>query len=81
MPLKEFKKFFSSKTSFSRKMATESSKENNTLMERYRAAMILSGAGDALGYYRSKWEMNFDGKDIHKQLEKMGGLKEITTSS
>uniref|UniRef100_A0A8C6UM66 ADP-ribosylarginine hydrolase n=1 Tax=Neogobius melanostomus TaxID=47308 RepID=A0A8C6UM66_9GOBI len=35
-------------------------------MENYKAAMLLSGVGDALGYKHGDWEFNFSGPDIHK---------------
>ena len=60
---------------------TEKSHGDASMLEKYKAAMVLSGAGDALGYYRSKWEMNLVGNDIQKKVVKMGGIKNITTSS
>lgn len=35
-------------------------------MEHYKAAMLLSGAGDALGYRNQLWEYNESGPAIHK---------------
>ncbi|XP_057682517.1 ADP-ribosylarginine hydrolase isoform X1 [Corythoichthys intestinalis] len=46
-------------------------------VEHYKAAMLLSGVGDALGYRNQKWEYNESGPDIHKELEELGGLKNI----
>ncbi|XP_061562682.1 ADP-ribosylarginine hydrolase isoform X2 [Phycodurus eques] len=46
-------------------------------MEHYKAAMLLSGAGDALGYRNQRWEYNKSGPAIHKELEELGGLKNI----
>ncbi|KAK1151996.1 ADP-ribosylarginine hydrolase isoform X2 [Acipenser oxyrinchus oxyrinchus] len=43
----------------------------------YRAAMLLSGAGDALGYRNQLWEYNQSGPCIHRELQEMGGLKNI----
>lgn len=35
-------------------------------VEHYKAAMLLSGAGDALGYRNQQWEYNESGATIHK---------------
>ena len=48
-----------------------------SLKERYEAALVLSAAGDALGYKNGKWEFCQSGITIHEELEKLGGLNEI----
>ena len=48
-----------------------------SLEERYEAAMVLSGVGDALGYKNGKWEFCQSGIYIHEELEQLGGLSEI----
>ena len=50
------------------------------LLERYHASMLLSAAGDALGFKNGGWEFCYDGKIIHEQLEKLGGLTKINVS-
>ncbi|XP_052767910.1 uncharacterized protein LOC128208392 [Mya arenaria] len=48
-----------------------------SLQERYVASMVLSGTGDALGYKNGDWEFCHSGKDIHRELEELGGLEKI----
>uniref|UniRef100_A0A3P8VCW3 ADP-ribosylarginine hydrolase n=1 Tax=Cynoglossus semilaevis TaxID=244447 RepID=A0A3P8VCW3_CYNSE len=44
----------------------------------YKAAMLLSGAGDALGYRNQLWEYNESGPHVLLQeLQELGGLKNI----
>uniref|UniRef100_A0A8C8S6V6 ADP-ribosylarginine hydrolase n=1 Tax=Pelusios castaneus TaxID=367368 RepID=A0A8C8S6V6_9SAUR len=43
----------------------------------YRAAMVLSGAGDALGYRNQRWEYCPSGPQIHAELAQLGGLQGI----
>ncbi|XP_053554733.1 ADP-ribosylhydrolase ARH1-like isoform X2 [Bombina bombina] len=47
------------------------------LVDNYMAAMVLSGAGDALGFYNDKWEFCDSGTEIHSQLAHLGGLEKI----
>jgi ADP-ribosylarginine hydrolase len=44
---------------------------------RYEAAMVLSGAGDALGYKNGSWEFCHHGIEIHKELDSLGGIKAL----
>ena len=60
-----------------RKMASNTSKENDN-KDKYIAAMVLAGVGDALGYRSGNWEFNFVGKDIHKEVDALGGLKNLS---
>ncbi|TWW81317.1 [Protein ADP-ribosylarginine] hydrolase [Takifugu flavidus] len=46
-------------------------------LEHYKAAMVLSGAGDALGYRNKLWEFNMSGPAIHQEVKELGGLKNI----
>lgn len=39
--------------------------------------MVLSGAGDALGYRNQRWEYCTSGPQIHQELQEMGGLGKI----
>ncbi|XP_033754156.1 protein ADP-ribosylarginine hydrolase-like [Pecten maximus] len=47
------------------------------ISQRYQASMVLTGVGDALGYYHGRWEFCHSGETIHKELEKLGGLSKI----
>ncbi|XP_060688862.1 inactive ADP-ribosyltransferase arh2 [Hemiscyllium ocellatum] len=47
-------------------------------MEHYRAAMVLGGVGDALGYRNSMWENCPSGVMILEELKVLGGLESIT---
>ncbi|KAL6474911.1 hypothetical protein MHYP_G00159510 [Metynnis hypsauchen] len=49
-----------------------------TTLEHYKAGMLLSGVGDALGYRNELWEYNESGPAIHQELQELGGLKNIT---
>ena len=48
------------------------------MLERYVASMVLSGCGDALGYYNGRWEFCNSGPTIHQELEELGGLDNIS---
>ena len=48
-----------------------------SLKQRYEAAMVLSGVGDALGYKNGSWEFCHSGEEIHKELKKLGGVDNI----
>jgi len=53
---------------------------NDDLKEKYRAAMLLSAVGDALGYKNQEWEYCKSGPQIHRELEALGGLSNISAS-
>lgn len=55
--------------------------EKTGMQDRYEAAMVLSGVGDALGYYNGRWEFCHSGATIHDELNKMGGLSKIKVNS
>ena len=57
--------------------ATRDGGTDAELAERYRASMVLSGVGDAMGYHNGKWEFCHSGRDIHDDLKKMGGLDKL----
>ncbi|XP_060700623.1 ADP-ribosylarginine hydrolase [Hemiscyllium ocellatum] len=50
------------------------------LLQRYVAAMVLSGVGDALGFRNESWEFCASGQQIHKELQELGGLDNINVS-
>lgn len=43
-------------------------------MEKFQAAMVLGGVGDALGYRKGRWESCISGVRIQKELSDLGGL-------
>ena len=47
------------------------------LAEHFRASMLLSGVGDAMGFRNGKWEFNYNGTKIHKELEELGGIENL----
>ena len=38
------------------------------MQKRYQACMLLAAVGDAIGYKRGKWEFNYNGLAIHKEM-------------
>ena len=51
------------------------------MRQKYVAAMVMAGVGDALGYYCGSWEFNFSGKNIHSEVEMLGGLSKLKNES
>uniref|UniRef100_UPI00398E6788 ADP-ribosylhydrolase ARH1-like n=1 Tax=Pristiophorus japonicus TaxID=55135 RepID=UPI00398E6788 len=51
------------------------------LMQRYVAAMVLSGVGDALGFNNEQWEFCKSGELIQAELRKLGGLRQLDVSA
>ena len=45
--------------------------------ERFVAAMVLAGVGDAMGYKNGEWEFNFVGENIHKAVKSLGGVRKL----
>ena len=43
----------------------------------FKAIMMLSGVGDALGYKNGAWEFCHSGPAIHKELQQLGGLEKL----
>lgn len=48
-------------------------------LERYKAAMLLSGVGDALGYRNQLWEYNESGPAIHQVRARQTGKEKSQT--
>ncbi|XP_067442327.1 inactive ADP-ribosyltransferase arh2 [Thunnus thynnus] len=46
-------------------------------MEKFKAAMVLGGVGDALGYRKGHWEDCISGRKIQEELASLGGLGAI----
>lgn len=46
-------------------------------MDQFKASMVLSAVGDALGYKNGEWEFCHSGEAIHQQLQTLGGLEKI----
>ncbi|BFZ02962.1 hypothetical protein BsWGS_06001 [Bradybaena similaris] len=49
----------------------------SSLKERYVYAMVLSGVGDALGYYNGAFEFCHVGSAIYEKVRQLGGLEQI----
>lgn len=47
------------------------------MIDRYRACMVLSAVGDAMGYKNGDWEFNTSGKIIHQQMSDITNQKGI----
>lgn len=43
-------------------------------MEKFKAAMVLGAAGDALGYRKARWANCTSGRKIQEELASLGGL-------
>lgn len=43
-------------------------------MEKFQAALVLGGVGDALGYRKGCWEISSSAVEIQKELVSLGGL-------
>ncbi|XP_014345183.1 inactive ADP-ribosyltransferase arh2 [Latimeria chalumnae] len=46
-------------------------------MEKFKAAMVLGGVGDALGYRNSTWENCTAGLKVQEEVNKQGGLEKL----
>ena len=46
-------------------------------LDQFKASMVLSAVGDALGYKNGEWEFCHSGEAIHQQLQTLGGLQKI----
>ena len=46
-------------------------------LDQFKASMVLSAVGDALGYKNGEWEFCHSGEAIHRELKNLGGLEKI----
>ena len=51
-----------------------------TSIDRFKASLLLSATGDALGYKNGEWEFCYQGSVIHDQLKELGGLNNISVN-
>ncbi|KAF4084626.1 hypothetical protein AMELA_G00108360 [Ameiurus melas] len=51
--------------------------ESPATVDHYKAGMVLSGVGDALGF---RWEFIYSGPKIHQEVQNLGGVKKISVS-
>ena len=47
---------------------------SNAAQEKYIAAMVLGGVGDAMGYKNGNWEFCRRGQAIYDEVKGMGGI-------
>lgn len=45
--------------------------------DQFKACMLLSAVGDALGYKNGSWEFCHSGEAIHNELLELGGIQKI----
>lgn len=45
--------------------------------DQFKACMLLSAVGDALGYKNGSWEFCDSGEAIHNELLELGGIQKI----
>lgn len=55
--------------------------EQQNLEERFKACLVLGGAGDAIGYKNGEWEFCHSGPKIHEELAMLGGLEKLSVNS
>ena len=51
--------------------------EQENLVKRFEASMVLAGVGDAIGYKNGEWEFCRSGFKIHEHLQALGGIEKI----